>query len=411
MSKIGLLFICSVISMITSSGALALALDTGSSGTIPKQNSGGGSGSSGGGSSKGAPSTGYSSVYSAPESTKTSSNTSSSSSGSGLSISYSGPSGVIPGTLIPSTVTHLNVSNKTGSAITIGLQCQLPGPIVQDGCTTNITDMQILDVTPGVASSPQAFTTFSPSQGTYALTSMHQYEIVNTKTNPYSVPAAQQQNCLQGLIISFGQWNSCPSTPGNAPAFPIAYVPGPNIPNGSNAAEPTLNIPGTIGGVAVPGTGSTEVCDITCVNGANSILKLTITSPSSTSKAGSQALPWLYDASGSIGAGQSFSTTNSWVNVAGMCDDNCYMLVSGNKVDRPGVFPYGCTQCNINPDPSPPCGQFCAAQNGLPANTGCTFNRAAQTANPVTAQFGGTVNFSYLSTAVPPATCASLGQP
>jgi hypothetical protein len=305
----------------------------------------------------------------------------------------------------------LVISNKTASAVTIGVQCQLPGSIVQDGCTTNISDMRIIDVTPGGTPTPQNFTTFSSSQGTAVLSSMHNYEIVNIKTNPYSSPANQQQNCLQGLIISFGQWNSCPAPSGSAPAFPIPFVAGPDIPNGSNAAEPSLNLPNTINGTPVPGTGSTEVCDITCVNGANSILKLTITSPSQPPPSGSQALPWAYDASGTIGAGQSFSTTNSWVNVKDKCDDNCYKLVNGNKVDRPGVFPYGCSQCNIFPDPGPPCGQFCAAQNGLPANRGCTFNRAAQTANAVTAQFGGTVEFSYLSKAVPPASCQNLGQP
>ncbi len=315
---------------------------------------------------------------------------------------------VITGTSIPSTVTHLVVSNKTASAITIGVQCQLPGPIVQDGCTTNISDMKIIDVTAG--GSPVAFTTFSPSQGTFSLASMRQYEIINTKTNPFSTPANQQQNCLQGLIVSFGQWNSCPAQ-GTAPAFPIPFVPGPDIPNGSNGAEPSLNLPSTINGVAVTGTGSTEVCDITCVNGANSILRLTITSPSAPPLGGTQANSWLYDSIGNIAAGQSFSTTNSWVNVADKCDDNCFKIVNNVKVDRPGVFPYGCTQCNVLPDPKPPCGQFCAAQNGLAPNNGCTFNRAPQTANPVTARFGGTVEFSYLSKAVPPASCQGLGQP
>lgn len=270
--------------------------------------------------------------------------------------------------------------------------------------------MAILDLTSGGSPTPQAFTTFSTGQGTFSLASMHQYEIVNLKTNPFSVPANQQQNCLQGLIISFNQWNSCPTTP--PPAFPIPFVPGPAIPNGSNAAEPTLNIPSTINGTPVTGTGSTEVCDITCVNGANSILKLTITPPTQAPAGGSLPLPWLYDASGSIGAGQTFSTTNSWVNISGKCDNNCYILANGTQfVDRPGVFPYGCTQCNVFPDPNPPCGQFCAAHNGLPANTGCTFNRAAQSANQATAKFGGTVEFSYLSTAVPPPTCQVLGQP
>lgn len=399
MSKVVMLLMGVVVSIITSSASPAHGTERTTSMST--------GGSSSGDLPRGA-------AISSPSSAQTSGSrflrqsASSGSSSSSATVERSTSTGVvIPGTTIPSSVTHLVVSNKTASAVTIGLQCQLAGPIVQDGCTTNISDMAIIDITAG--GTPQSFTTFSSSQGTLALASMHQYEIVNLKTNPFSSPANQQQNCLQGLIISFGQWNSCPASPG--PAFPIPFVAGPAIPNGSNAAEPSLNLPSTIGGSPIPGTGATEVCDITCVNGANSILKLTITSPSQPPTGGSQALPWAYDASSTIGAGQSFSTTNSWVNVSGQCDDNCYKIVNGNKVDRPGVFPYGCSQCNIFPDPGPPCGQFCAAQNGLPANKGCTFNRAPQTANAVTSQFGGTVEFSYLSKAVPPASCQNLGQP
>jgi hypothetical protein len=395
MSKIVLRSILGLALMLTSSGSKVLAADllrvapTGSLGSSPSAGSARESVSSGSSTSSGG----------------------SSSSGSTDTKSLTSPS-TIPGTQIPSTVTHLVITNKTASAVTIGVQCQLPGALVQDGCTTNISDMSIIDLTAGGSSSPQSFTTYSaynPGQGVFTLASMHQYEIINTKTNPFSVPANQQQNCLQGLIVSFNQWNSCPTTP--PPAFPVPFVAGPAIPNGSNAAEPTLNIPGTISGTAVGGSAATEATDITCVNGANSILKLTITSPSQAPTGGSQALPWLYDASGSIGAGQSFSTRNSWVNVADKCDDNCYMTVNGNNVDRPGVYPYGCTQCNVNPDPKPPCAQYCAAQNGLSANKGCNFNRSPQTTNSSTAQFGGTVEFSYLSPAVPTVNCQGMGQP
>ncbi len=420
MSKTGLLIICSLIALFTSSGLRAFAGDAPGHRWSSNSSS---SGSSASGQRWGSDSSSSGSGASGPawrsntsESATSFSNRNTSGAGqsawhaSSSNTGSSSSSPVIPGTSIPSTVTHFIITNKTASPVTIGVQCQLPGALVQDGCTTNISDMAILDLTSG-SPTPQPFTTFSTGQGTFPLASMHQYEIVNLKTNPYSAPANQQQNCLQGLIVSFGQWNSCPATQPNTPAFPVPFTPGPDIPNGSNAAEPSLNLPSTINGAAVAGTGSTEVCDITCVNGANSILKLTITSPSQPPAGGSQALPWTYDASGSIAAGQTFSTTNSWVNVKDKCDNNCFVLVNGIPVDRPGVFPYGCTQCNKNPDPAPPCGQFCAAQNGLPPNTGCTFNRAPQKTNPVTAQFGGTVDFSYLSTAVPPSGCQSLGQP
>lgn len=298
----------------------------------------------------------------------------------------------LPG--IPGTVTHLVVSNKRSNDVTIALTLQSPGPIVQDGCSLNINDYRVMDLTPGSNFPVSSFTTydgFGTSKGLFTLEQGHRYEIFSTKANPNPTQGAPgQQNCLQGVVITFDQFGACPAVKPNTPAFPVPFVPGPDIPNGVTQCEATLNVPHTINGA--PGGGSHEGTNISCVNGANTIIELKI-----TNNTGAQN--WTYEASGTITPGQSFATRNSWVNVARKCDDNCFQIVNGVKTSRPGVFPYGCTQCNILPDPAPPCGQFCAANNGLPPNTGCLFDRVPQTSLPVTQQFGGTVEFTYLSKA------------
>ena len=297
---------------------------------------------------------------------------------------------VIPGTTIPQSVTHLVISNATSQAVTIGITCP-SGANIEDGCTTTVANLSMINVTSGYSGSPIPVTVYgsTPVKGIFTIAARLAYELVNTLQNSFA--GNQEQNCLQGLIVSFNQLPTCPGTP---PAFPQPGDAGPAIPNGVSAAEPTLNLPHTIGGA--PGGGANEACDVTCVNGANAIIQLTLTSPSSG------ALPWTYDAAGSIGPGQSFATVNSWVNVAGGCDNNCVP-------ERPGVYPYGCTLCNEFPDPAPPCGQqFCATANGLPPNTGCNFQRSPNTANPVTSQFGGSIVYTYVGPAIPPPTCRGV---
>lgn len=298
----------------------------------------------------------------------------------------------IPGTSIPMSVTHLVVVNGTSQPVTMAATLQAASGTTQDGCTFDISDLRMLNVTPGQPQTLSSLTANSSLQGTFTLPSMFAYELVSLKTNPFA--SNQQQNCLQGVEVTFNQFPSCPTSP--PPAFPSGGIPGPAIPNGVSGGEPTINLPGTIGGASGGLATVNESCDITCVNGANSIIQITVTSPPSG------ALPWFYDASQQIGPGQSLASQNSWVNVAGGCDDNCVP-------PRPGVFPFGCSQCNRFPDPGPPCGQFCAAANGLPPNNGCNFQRSPNTGNPVTAQFGGTVAYTFVGPAHPPATCGNPG--
>jgi hypothetical protein len=292
----------------------------------------------------------------------------------------------IPGTSIPTTVTRVMISNSTSAPVTIGVTVQVPGAGTQDGCAATIGNLFLIDsggnlnaltVNPG-----------NGNQGTFAIAGGSVYELVSTLTNPNPVGGAPaSQNCLQGLTVTFAAYQQCPN--GGAP-FPVPS----SVPNGVNQYEPTLNLPGTIGGNHV---GGNETMDITCVNGANSILQVTINSPSATNL-------WTYDQSKTVPSGGSITSQNSWVNVAQKCDDNCSITVGGVTTDRPFVYPFGCTQCNRLPDPAPPCGQFCAAQNGLPPNTGCTIDRSPGSGIETT-QFGGTVLVSYLGPAIPPATC------
>jgi hypothetical protein len=311
----------------------------------------------------------------------------------------------IPGTSIPNSVTHLVISNQSPQNVIIAVT--VPGGGTQDGCTNTIANIFMINVTPGQPNTMLPLNTYQPGNtvnGTFPIASGQSWEIVNTLTNPKPgppplPPSPSSQNCLQGLTITFGQLPQCANHP---PAFPTGSTPGPPIPNGVNQCEPTLNLPNSFNGVS--DSAANESCDITCLNGANAIIQLTLTSPTSG------ALNWTYDASGTIGPGQSFSTQNSWVNVARGCDNNC-------SPERPGVFPYGCSQCNIFPDPNPGClatlgrpaSQFCAAQNGLPPNTGCNFQRSPNSGNPQTAQFGGSVVYTFLGPAIPPAKCVPSG--
>lgn len=283
----------------------------------------------------------------------------------------------------PSTVTHLLVSNPTSQPVTMYVTLQAHSAYTEDGCTNDVSDLQMVNMTTGQPQTSSPLTG-SGTQGTFVIpatiTNTSTYELINTLQNPYAQGGPQQQNCLQGMEITFGYGPSCP----------ITNV----VPNGVNGGEPTLNLPGTINGASGGNAGTGEAFDITCVNGANSLIQATITAPSLAV----DPQLWTYDISQTIGGGKSYSTSNSWVYVSGQCDDNC-------SPERPGVFPFGCTQCNRFPDPGPPCGQFCAAANGLAPNKGCLFSRSPNLTQSVTAQFGGTVEVSYTGPAHPPATC------
>jgi hypothetical protein len=138
------------------------------------------------------------------------------------------------------------------------------------------------------------------------------------------------------------------------------------------------------------------------------------------------AQPWTYDKNGVVGPGQTLTTQNSWVKYSTIpgqgCDNNCAITGKGGVVlgDRPGVYPFGCTQCNNYPDTPvgghfacgpPPIGQYCAAQNGLPGNTGCLLNRNPTSSHIQTQMFGGTVTIAYTGPSIPPNSCTGTVGP
>lgn len=298
-----------------------------------------------------------------------------------------------------------------------------------DGCPTGtIASIRYINLT--TAGQPTALTAFSKqTQGWFILKAGQKAQILNVGINPVT---RQVSSCFQGVLLGFNQignqcadrFNATTTTPplcGTAPTFyvPTQFpntVPGPTfnqaksppncLPNGSNAFEFTLNMPGTINGqTTYNGTPapSQESIDISCVNGANCKLTVQITPPA----AGPY---WQTNLGPALGGVKFFRTftqfgPNSWVNVNGKKDDNCVDPATGYA--RPGIFPYGCTICNVYPDgkapcgaPSSPFGQFCAAKNGLPANNGCGYARSPLVAG--IQRFGGTVQVTYLGPISPP---------
>jgi hypothetical protein len=321
----------------------------------------------------------------------------------------------------PPEATKLIFYNASNQDVTV--MCSHPAvpanPIQQDGCATgSVVYYKVKNLTTnGPLESLVQFS--NPAIGWFTLKRGQRVQFLNTAVNPYT---GKQNYCLQGTIFGFGQNSAtCPDGITGAPAGFPNTVPGPAfnspvvppipLPNGSTGFEATLNLPGTINGQQF---GGQEACDITCVNGANCTLSVQLVPPAGG--------PYWQGAVG-YGSQKTLSTPytfkNSWVDFKNRCDNNCIDPATGSA--RPGVFPYGCTQCNKFPDPAPPCvnsttapgvpGQFCAAKNGLPGNTGCQFARIPQrrtNQNPPNLQaniFGGTIICTYIGPLSPPGTC------
>jgi hypothetical protein len=292
-----------------------------------------------------------------------------------------------------------------------GLPCAAPC-VQSDGCPTGtVAPIKWVDVT--AHTQPKSLTLFgSPAEGWFILKRGHKAQLINMGYNPVT---GKQSSCLQGVLVGFGQiGNSCPDFGGSGTAFPDTTI-GPNfnnptntrkLPNGSNSFEVTLNLPGTVNGATVVNTTAVptpESVDISCVNGVNATLVGQLTPP-----AGGPY--WTADLGPAGGGLKTYTSTavfrNSWLNIDKGCDDNCKDPKTG--LARPGVFPYGCSQCNRNPDPAPPCAphspaQICAAQNMLAPNNGCGFNRSP--AIKGIQKFGGTVQVTYLGPLSPPSVC------
>jgi hypothetical protein len=160
-------------------------------------------------------------------------------------------------------------------------------------------------------------------------------------------------------------------------------------------------LPGTKNGMIQSGLTTNETVDITCLAGANGTLVGQLIPPATG--------PFWSTNLGARGGGIKLFKTpttfqNSWVDILGGCDDNCLDPKTG--LARPGVYPYGCSQCNEFPDIGPQCtgkgypAQFCAAKNGLPWNNGCNFVRSPLVTG--VQKFGGTFQVTYMGPLSPP---------
>lgn len=308
---------------------------------------------------------------------------------------------------------------------TPALPCAAPC-VQEDGCPNGtVAGLRYIDITANAQPAP--LVQFgSSSQGWFVLKQGHKVQLLNTQTNPYN---HQVSSCFQGVLLGFGQiGNSCPDFSATPQTQFPNVTPGPGygqgvstypLPNGANAFEATINLPGTVNGKttvynpskpATPTLAPTqEAVDISCVNGSNSAISVTLTPPVGGPY-------WTTNLGPAHGGVVTFKTAttfgpNSWVNATTTPpqDNNCIDPATGQA--RPGIYPYGCSQCNRYPDPAPPCKkggvpqQACAANNGLPPNNGCGFarnptNNNSGAGNPVL-QYGGTILVTYMGPVAP----------
>lgn len=182
-----------------------------------------------------------------------------------------------------------------------------------------------------------------------------------TANQTAAVSPATGFSCLQGLLFTFGaqgQFPQCPCGPslGNGfnslcsdVAFPFGD-PNLTLANGTNSVEVTINV-----------SPNQETTDISCNQGANSIVNVALSSSNWTNGIK--------------------SITNSTVDIATQVDNNCSIN---------GVFPYNLDNCNSGPISCSggTAGPFCTTS--FP--TVCQVQRAAS---------GGTVTITYKGTASP----------
>lgn len=326
----------------------------------------------------------------------------------------------------PSWATKLVLYNGSNTdvciLVTVG-KSKSGNAAIQDGCPLNIGQLRYQNLS-GSGGLRQLTMFQSPETGWFMLKRGQKAQLVSQGINKYT---KQYNYCLQGLNIGFAGLpaSSCPltsvtrpnTTAGSAFNQPITESP----PNGTNGFEMSLNMPNSVNGA--PSSGANESIDLTCEAGANSRLVAQVTPPLGGPY-------WNFNggprAGGLVYYKTTYSFKNSWVKietngmgqVTGGCDDNCVDPATG--LPRPAVFPYGCSICNLYPDPDSQCknmpagnpGQFCAVNNGLPANSGCQLNRSPLNNNGIqpggivqVQKFGGTVQINYMGPIAPPPSC------
>lgn len=165
-------------------------------------------------------------------------------------------------------------------------------------------------------------------------------------------------NVMDGVTATFLTAPQCPCNSGCVGTQP--FVPGPNVPNGTNFGEVTLN----------PPAGFQESADISCVNGASTTILMSL----------SGGPNW----NNGNGNNNVTSAQNSWVDIANSTDNNCGLT---------GVFPYNLTKCTTaNGGACAPFNPFCSNTQTL-----CALQRT-----PNAIGYGGTVLLTFQGPLTPP---------
>lgn len=241
-----------------------------------------------------------------------------------------------------------NPSSPTTLAwLTVPSKSSIGGP-------TQVQQLQANDFKTGAAISIVAPYTSSPGANP-------QVGYFSINTGQSVVITAQNSgntaNTMDGVTVSFASPPQCPCTSGCL--GPTQYVPGPNVPNGVNMAEVTLNPTGSM---------QQESADISCINGANTTIKMSF----------SGGPKW------NDGAGNVSSVTNKAVGITNspQTDSNCGIS---------GVYPYGLSSCTTGTSLCSPTGPFCSNT----AQT-CELQRSANSVG-----FGGKVLVTFMGPLTP----------
>ena len=265
------------------------------------------------------------------------------------------------------TVVQVTNQNIAGTAVEVWIKVQLPPvpPAIYNWPPADcVFDVHELTVKRSDGSVINIQTPLDPKEaGFFNLPFGETVTIASTKA----------VGLLNGVLISFVREQQCPCgvnmTQGCASDQP--GLPGDDIPNGVNAAELTLNTGSPLDTSKI----FPESADISCVNGANTTIRMDYDPGSGNS--------WN---NGDGGDTNVIQIQNSWVDIANQHDNNSTLS---------GVFPYNCTDCIdvINA----PCGNKFNFPP-FPTEKHCQVMR-----NPNSnGEFGGTVTITYLGTLAPP---------
>jgi hypothetical protein len=159
------------------------------------------------------------------------------------------------------------------------------------------------------------------------------------------------------VTVTFLTAPQCPCTSGCVGIKP--FVPGPNVPNGTNFGEATINPPS-----------GQEGADISCTNGASTSIRMSF----------SGGPKW----NNGNGNNNVLHVQNSYVDISTGTDKNCGLT---------GVFPYNLTKCTTTG------GGTCSPFASLCSNSAtlCALQRS-----PNANGFGGKILVTFRGPLTPP---------